>query len=396
MWKKCFPLCLFLICAVSTGSIVFASTTLTYEYDRNGNMIRGDGKTFEYNDANQLVRVRHGDESGPVIAEYVYDYTGQRIKKIENGVTTYYIGKHYETQVTPTGVSNTSYYFANGERVAKKDNSGNLFFYHSDHLGGTDAVTDSDGHFVEKISYYPFGEIRAGGKDRYTYTGKEKDQVSDFYYFEARHYKYGFNHFTQADTVEPNLYDPQDLNRYAYVRNNPLKYVDPTGHKFAGAFEKLKNRINKQDSKYAKNLYKKLAKEDKSIIIQWREIKNGDIGLASFPDENYVLITFDSSLLKNNEELAATFAHEATHVYDFFHGEFKSGTNLSLWQRGILETRARDAEALVRFEQGKWFSSSFIPLLGFPQAIRDENREGDIPNPEEYSDKFFNFFGWEN
>ncbi len=95
------------------ASTVIATTSLTYEYDANGNLVRGDGKHYEYNDANQLVRVRHGDQNGPVIAEYFYDYTGQRIKKIENGVTTYYIGKHSETQVNGENQTNTNYYFAN-------------------------------------------------------------------------------------------------------------------------------------------------------------------------------------------------------------------------------------------------------------------------------------------
>jgi len=54
-----------------------ATTSLSYQYDTNGNLISGDGKYYEYNDANQLAKVRHGDQNGPVIAEYVYDHTGQ-------------------------------------------------------------------------------------------------------------------------------------------------------------------------------------------------------------------------------------------------------------------------------------------------------------------------------
>jgi RHS repeat-associated protein len=67
-------------------------------------------------------------------------------------------------------------------------------------------------------------------------SGKEKDKLTDFYYFEARYYDSGFEHFTQADSVEPNFYDPQDLNKYAYVRNNPLKYIDPTGQTWWNPF----------------------------------------------------------------------------------------------------------------------------------------------------------------
>lgn len=230
MKKIIFLVALISLLTFALMSEASATTSLTYEYDANGNLIQGDGKYYEYNDGNQLVRVRHGDQNGPVIAEYFYDYTGQRIKKIENGVTTYYIGKHYETQANGESQTNTSYYFANGERVAKKDQSGNLYYYHLDHLGGTNVTTDSSGNLIERIKYYPFGEIREGGNEKYSFTGKEKDKLTDFYYFEARYYDPEFEHFTQADVFAPNLYDPQDWNRYAYTRNNPLKFIDPTGH----------------------------------------------------------------------------------------------------------------------------------------------------------------------
>ncbi|GFE60791.1 RHS repeat-associated core domain-containing protein [Geobacter sp. AOG2] len=212
-------------------AVAVAATTLNYEYDANGNLVRGEGKYYEYNDANQLVRVRHNDASGAVLAEYVYDYNGQRIKKVQNGVTTYYIGKHYETQITDESQTNTSYYFANGERVAKKDTTGKLSYYHSDHLGGTNAVTDASGGLVERTKYYPFGEIREGGSEKYSYTGKEKDKPTDWYYYETRYYNPQIKHFTQADTVAPNIYLPQELNRYSYVNNNPLKLIDPSGNK---------------------------------------------------------------------------------------------------------------------------------------------------------------------
>jgi RHS repeat-associated protein len=223
-----FPLLLVLLAAFA-GEVV-ASTSLAYQYDANGNMISGDGKNFEYNDANRLIRVRHGDATGPVIAEYFYDHNGQRIKKVEGGVITYYIGKHFDTRVSPTGVSNTSYYFANGERVAKKDSSGKFNYYHSDHLGSTNVMTDASGNLVERTLYYPFGEIREGGNDKYTYTGKENDKRTYSYYYESRYYNNGIKHFLQSDNFSPNLYDPQALNRYAYAKNNSIKLVDPSGH----------------------------------------------------------------------------------------------------------------------------------------------------------------------
>ncbi|WP_136525968.1 RHS repeat domain-containing protein [Geomonas ferrireducens] len=218
-----------------------AATTLPYDYDANGNMIRGEGKYYEYNDVNQLVKIRQGDANGPVMAEYFYDYNGQRVKKVENGVTTYYIGKHYETQVSDFGKTRTdaSYYFANGERVAKKDQSGTLSYYHSDHLGGTNAMTNTSGNLVERTKYYPFGEIREGGSEKYSYTGKEKDKLTDWYYYEARFYNPQIKHFTQVDNIEPNYYKPQDLNKFSYVVNNAVANIDPDGHSFMGFASEL-------------------------------------------------------------------------------------------------------------------------------------------------------------
>ncbi len=231
MIKKINILILLSIVLLILPCTTLAATSVEYEYDANGNLIQGVGKYYEYNDANKLVRVRHGDESGPVVAEYFYDSNGQRVKKIENGATTYYIGKYFEKQIEGKHPGESSYYFANGQRVARKDPNGKMFYFHADHLGGTNVITDSAGSLVERTKYYPFGEIREGGNERYSYTGKEKDKVTDFYYFEARHYNAGYRHFTQADIIAPNIYDPQSLNRYAYVHNNPLKYIDPTGHK---------------------------------------------------------------------------------------------------------------------------------------------------------------------
>ena len=49
-------------------------------------------------------------------------------------------------------------------------------------------------------------------------------------YYHARYYHPGLGHFVSADTIVPEPGNPQSLNRYAYVLNNPLKYTDPTGH----------------------------------------------------------------------------------------------------------------------------------------------------------------------
>lgn len=236
-----------MFCLLMAASSAFADTSIINIYDANGNLVTGDGRYYEYNDANQLVQVRQGDTiTGPVIAEYFYDASGQRVKKIENGVVTYYVGKHFEKQVGGANEGSTSYYFGDdGERVAKKDPAGNIFYYHLDHLDGINAVTDSAGTIVAKTDYLPFGELRNGssGTEKYSYTGKEKDKT-DLYYFDARYNSPEFKHFTQADIAEPDYDDPQDLNRYSYVGNNPLSYVDYDGYK-----KKKKKHLSKREQR---------------------------------------------------------------------------------------------------------------------------------------------------
>ncbi len=109
------------------------------------------------------------------------------------------------------------------------DPSGQKFFYHPDILGSTDLITNESGDIVEETTYEPHGEVIEGGNDRFLYTRKELDKQSGLYYFGARYYNPSIPLFIHPDDTVTDVYNPQDLNRYAYVRNNPYKYVDPDG-----------------------------------------------------------------------------------------------------------------------------------------------------------------------
>jgi RHS repeat-associated protein len=109
-----------------------------------------------------------------------------------------------------------------------------MTYYHLDVLGSVRAISDETGRLVRRYDYLPFGEDPAGPTDGDTrrFTGKERDAETGLDYFGARYYAARDGRFTTADpamTVEDNLVDPQRWNRYAYVRNNPLRYTDPDG-----------------------------------------------------------------------------------------------------------------------------------------------------------------------
>jgi len=142
-----------------------------------------------------------------------------------------------------------------------------------DHLGSTRMVTNAAGTVVSRYDYAPFGEELTTGIDGRTapystnqyptatldgtsqkFTSKERDAESGLDFFESRYYSSAQGRFTSPDEfkggivdaftrkdIETNtalpyadITDPQTLNKYAYVRNNPLRYIDPTGHEIVG------------------------------------------------------------------------------------------------------------------------------------------------------------------
>ncbi|RLC83572.1 MAG: hypothetical protein DRI79_13785, partial [Chloroflexi bacterium] len=104
------------------------------------------------------------------------------------------------------------------------------------HLGSTAVVANSSGGKTGELRYYAWGETRyAYGTTptAYRYTGQRLEAAIGLYYYRARWYDPALGRFISADTIVPDPGNPQDLNRYAYVRNNPLRYTDPSGHRLA-------------------------------------------------------------------------------------------------------------------------------------------------------------------
>ncbi|MBI5421542.1 hypothetical protein HZA44_00190, partial [Candidatus Peregrinibacteria bacterium] len=114
-------------------------------------------------------------------------------------------------------------------------------YYLSDHLGGVDVVLDEQGNVVERRDYLPFGEERVTegtGDERHGFTGKELDSETGLYYYGARYYDPALGRFASLDplllgesskSLQSVLSNPQALNGYSYVLNNPVRYVDETG-----------------------------------------------------------------------------------------------------------------------------------------------------------------------
>jgi RHS repeat-associated protein len=111
-------------------------------------------------------------------------------------------------------------------------------FYHPDHLGSANVVTDESGAVVETTEFYPYGrprhEERTGFDSAYKYTGKELDRESGLIYCEARYYDPVIGRFASVDPLgirpEEQFLDlPNSLHAYGYALGNPMGCTDPTG-----------------------------------------------------------------------------------------------------------------------------------------------------------------------
>ena len=122
-----------------------------------------------------------------------------------------------------------------------------VYFYHPDHLGSTQYVTDVDGELYEHVQYFPSGEpwIRQDTNTErlpYLFTSQELDQETGLYYFGARYYNPRDGVWISPDPAHPQhllgegygggvLYPPQ-LNLFGYSANNPVRLLDPNGRDF--------------------------------------------------------------------------------------------------------------------------------------------------------------------
>ena len=205
-----------------------------FVYDANGNMIQRYSDLMQYDVENRLTSTT----SGSTTTSNYYNGDGARVKKVITtggaSVTTHYIGGIYEYTTWTGGTSIAKYYYFGGQRVAVKNSSG-VSYLHGDHLGSTSATS---GAVTSSQTFYPFGAIFSSSgtpPTDYGFTGQKQDASAGLMYYGARYYDPGLGRFTQPDTIVPNAMDPQSLNRYSYVSNNPVNFVDPTGHSAEGS-----------------------------------------------------------------------------------------------------------------------------------------------------------------
>jgi RHS repeat-associated protein len=203
-------------------------------YDAAGNVTNdGNGNQPTYDTENRIAT-----DAG---VTYQYDADGVRIEKSSG--TMYWTGPggEYLTETDLSGNINEEYVYFNGERIARVDRpTGTVHYYFSDRLNSSSVITDASGNVVEQYYYYPYGGMQSSsGSDpnHYKFNGKERDTESNLDEFGARYYTSAMGRFMIPDwagkpTAVPyaNFGNPQSLNLYSFVENNPTTMTDPNGH----------------------------------------------------------------------------------------------------------------------------------------------------------------------
>jgi RHS repeat-associated protein len=241
-------------------------------YDAAGNVITDltNANKYLYDADGRLCAVQNNAiPSSPVMTEYFYDASGTRVGKTPlsswptscaaptSAPTTQYLLGQGGEQVTELSVSGSnvtavhSNVFVSGKLLATYDlPSAGLHFPLTDPLGTKrmQAGISSTGTGFAELGCLslPFGNglgnpratdcvpLSSGATDdtEQHFTGKDRDAESGNDYFFARYYGSSMGRFLSPDSFGGHLEDPQTLNRYSYVGNNPLVRTDPDGHDF--------------------------------------------------------------------------------------------------------------------------------------------------------------------
>lgn len=197
-----------------------------YTYDAAGNMTADGLGHFPVYDGENRIKTVAG-------VNYTYDGDGKRVKKDSGKLYWTGTGSDPLNESDLSGNMTEEFVFFNGKRIARVDlPSGTVHYYFSDHLGSASVISNATGATIEQeADYYPYGgeRILTAGLNNYKFTGKERDTESGLDNFEARYDASSLGRFMTPDPMGGHLENPQSLNKYAYVLNNPTSLTDPTG-----------------------------------------------------------------------------------------------------------------------------------------------------------------------
>ncbi|WP_088831371.1 RHS repeat-associated core domain-containing protein [Paenibacillus tyrfis] len=213
-----------------------------YGYDSRGNRetmqtnspYDSPGSAYGYDKRDRLTRVTTTDNR---TVTYKYNGDGLLWERTENDQTTryYWDGDQIiaEAAVSGGAVSLKARYVRGKGLVAREDSQGKAYYLHNGH-GDVVELRDSTGNTrLNSYNYDIWGNLASQSENivqPFKYSGELWDNTTGLQYLRARWYDPSMGRFINKDTYEGDIANPLSLNLYTYVKNNPLKYVDHSGH----------------------------------------------------------------------------------------------------------------------------------------------------------------------
>ena len=208
------------------------------QYDGSGNTLSDGNYTYTWNAESQM------KTAGGVT--YSYDGDGRRAAKVGSKLYWYGSGGEILAETDSSGTTTAEYIFFGGHRVAMLPAGANPQYYVEDFLGSSRVVTQNNGTVCYDADFVPFGAERAYTNNctpnAYKFEGKERDAETQNDNFGAREYSWRFGRWLSADWSSvpvpvpyANLRNPQTLNLYAMVADDPESFADLDGHDIAWA-----------------------------------------------------------------------------------------------------------------------------------------------------------------
>ncbi len=235
-------------------------------------------REFTWNEDNMLIQTRDND----YITTYLYGQDNQRAVKSSAQSETFYFNKFFthrfdDSDNWAAGRMSKHIYLGSDRIVTKvsmltrldyeaddtEAEASHTYYYHSDHLGSAQTITNCDGDLYERLEYTPYGEVwlDEGGdyvrtedtfSTPYRFTGKERDEETGLYYYGARYLDSKYSRWISTDPalaeyipLAPVSDEARKYNQnlpgmggvfntincclYHYAGNNPVKYTDPDG-----------------------------------------------------------------------------------------------------------------------------------------------------------------------